>query len=157
MDSFTKLINTSTSKEREKIDSKNVNDFLVKAEKISEKSSSSEICDLIAEITNYQLYHTTFFHDILSSLQQLLSECISSKCNCTNCGFVKLHDYINTEKNLLKTLNFIWNKQHTTTLYAKKQKILLLLFLYFIKFLFHNKNPVIFLLIQPLTVNVDLQ
>ena len=107
MDSFTKLSNTSTNKEREKIDSKNVNDFLVKAEKITEKSSNSEICNLIAEITNYQLYHATFFHDILSSLQQLLSECISSKCNCTNYGFVKLHDYINAEKNLLKTLNFI--------------------------------------------------
>ena len=119
MDSFTKLSNTSTNKEREKIDSKNVNDFLVKAEKITEKSSNSEICNLIAEITNYQLYHATFFHDILSSLQQLLSDCISSKCNCTNYGFVKLHDYINAEKNLLKTLNFIWKR---TTYYSLRKK-----------------------------------
>ena len=107
MDNFTELNNTSHKKERENIDSKNVFNFLTKAETISENSTSMEICNRIAYISNYQLYHSTFFHDILTSLQQLLSECISCKCNCTNLAFIKLTKYIKTEKALLEKLHFI--------------------------------------------------
>lgn len=106
MNNFTNFNELSNQKEREYKDSQQVNIFLDKADTINEQSSTKDICNLIAEITDYEAYQASFFHDILSYLQKLLSNCIKSKCNCNTTGFIKLHDYINYEKNLLSKLQF---------------------------------------------------
>lgn len=106
MDNFTKLGNTSANNEREKVDVKHINEFLDKTSTITKNSTSMQICSLIAEITNFQLYNTSMFQDILTDLHHLLSDCISCKYNLTDDGFIKLNNYIEEKRALLKELNF---------------------------------------------------
>ena len=105
VDNFTDS-NATSSKEREQLDYKQIHIFLRKTDEITEKSTTMEICKLIAEISDYETYHSSFFKDILSYLQKLLSSCISSKCDKNNSGFVNLHNYVAYEKKLLAKLSF---------------------------------------------------
>lgn len=107
MNNFTKLNTAQSTNDREKNEAEFVEKCLTKAESITESSPQKDICNLMAEIANYQIYNAFFFKDILAYLLQLLSSCITSKCNCTSYGFIKLHNYISTEKAVLKNLKFI--------------------------------------------------
>ena len=106
VDNFTDS-STTSDKKREQLDYKQINIFLNKTDDITEKSTTLEICKLIAEISDYEIYHSSFFKDILAYLQKLLSNCISSKCNKTDSGFVNLHTYVANQRKLLADLNFV--------------------------------------------------
>ena len=107
MDNSTNFVKTSPNKERELTDLQHISDFLKKADNITENSSTMDICKLIGEISDYEIYKASFFKNILAYLQKLLSNCIASKCNSTNLGFIKLHDYVTYQTDLLTKLHFI--------------------------------------------------
>lgn len=104
MNNFTKFKSHGNYREE---DAKKLNEFLTRAGNIKQSSEQREICRLIAEITEFQYYNKTFFSDILTCLQKLLSECIASKCNCDSVGFTKLTQYVATEKDLLIELKLL--------------------------------------------------
>lgn len=107
MNNFTKSSILLKSENRGQLDFKQINVFLSKAGKINNKSSSRDICNLISEIITYQHNNMSFFSDILMGLQYLLSDCIKSKCDYTDDGFINLKDYVEKKRKLLEELHFI--------------------------------------------------
>ena len=107
MNNFRKLITDLSTNEQENAEAEKIMKFLCKADCITKDSSSKEICDLVAEIVDYQSKNISFFNDILCLLVHLLSACISAKCNMGEKEFVQLKNFIASKKELLKGLKFV--------------------------------------------------
>ncbi len=81
-----------------KKDIQNIAAFLRRADFITIETDQKEICQLISDIYEYELYHVSYHLDILSQLKTLLSDCISSGVNHDNSGYNSLKRYLLTEE-----------------------------------------------------------
>ncbi|MBR1653391.1 MAG: hypothetical protein IJ690_00335 [Clostridia bacterium] len=76
--------------------------FLSKASNISASSTQKEICNLIADIADYKLYSSSSYKNTLTYLQNLLSNCIASKCNGDTKGFEKLKSFVKSKSGQIR-------------------------------------------------------